>query len=125
MKLKNLTIPVLIWLVVTTLGKYSELTKPGSDTEVDQINKTLLPVKNLVSPSFTIGFLSNMPKGQHGVLYFKSALALAPAVLGNSVSDTVLIYEDPSHPPLQKDHFKCIASGRNDQFNYFLMTSRK
>jgi hypothetical protein len=60
------------------------------------------------------------------VLYFKSALVLAPAVLQlESEADTILLLEEPQLPEVSKLNYDIIAHGNSQQMNYTLMRLKR
>ena len=73
----------------------------------------------------TISFNSNTDTGKKGVLYFKSALALAPIVVTLDESDTTLILNDPALPALAREDYECLLSGGNKNLNYTLVRIKR
>lgn len=125
MKFKYLTIIVLAFIGYSGISKYRKLQKPAAQTELDHLAKMLSPLGKFIRPQSLIGFRTNADKGRQGVLYFKSALILAPVVLKNAESDTVLLLQDRKFPLKKIDSEKCIVQGADDEFTYALIALKK
>jgi hypothetical protein len=125
MKYKYLTIIILAIICNSGISKYRNLQKPASQTELDHLAKILSPVAKFVKPQSLIGFQTNADKGRQGVLYFKSALILAPAVLKNAESDTVLLLQDRKFPLQRINSKTCIVQGDSENFAYALIVHER
>jgi hypothetical protein len=112
----------LLWIVAV---KYRKLTLPKSNTEVDQLDHAIADIKGRLPFGSSIGFRTNTPLGRHGVLYFKTALVLAPVVVENGDSDTILLLEEPEFPVTFDSTYQCISRGGNDQFSFILMSIKR
>lgn len=125
MKFKYLTIIVLAFICYSGISKYKKLQKPSAETELDHLKKMLLPLGKFIKPESLVGFKTNADKGRQGVLYFKSALILAPVVVKNEESDTVLLLQDRKFPLQKIDSKTCITQGANDAFTFALIARKK
>lgn len=122
MRLQNILFPIiLLALTIIVFVKYRKLSRPKSFTELDHLDSMLVDVKKKLPPNATIGFASNTPTGRSGVLYFKSAISLAPIVVENAESDTTLVIGEPQYASFPSDKYECILNGGNGYLNYSLL----
>lgn len=122
MKLLNVAVVVLLLILCfSVLRKYRKLSLPKSYTEVDSLGIMLSDAKTRLPANSTIGFRANTSVGTQGVLYFKSALVLAPVVVALGEQDTMLLIQDPRLPALPADRYECIFNGGNKYLNYSLV----
>ncbi|WP_138480592.1 hypothetical protein [Dyadobacter bucti] len=119
--LKIAIVLVLSSLCFSVLNKYRKLTLPKSYTEVDSLDIMLADAKMKLPANSTIGFRTNAPVGRQDVLYFKSALVLAPIVVGRGENDTMLLIQDHQFPALPLDQYECIHNGGGKYLNYSLV----
>jgi hypothetical protein len=125
MRIQNIVVSVLLLVLSTIIFiKYRKLTLPKSYTELDNLDTMFVDVRKNIAPNSTIGFLSNTPDGRKGVLYFKTAISLAPIVVEMADSDTLLVIDEPIYPPRPIDQFECILRGGNKDFNYSLVRTK-
>ena len=124
-KLQNVASALLlIGLCWSVFAKYKRLETPKHDTELDSLEMMLAPIKNILPAGSTIGFDTNTPDGRKGVLYFKSALVLAPVIVTLDKSDTILIVADNHLPSQLVNNYDCIAEGKAKNLNYKLVHRR-
>nr|WP_295929429.1 hypothetical protein [uncultured Dyadobacter sp.] len=116
---------LLVWFSVAILKRYKRLTLPQAYIEVDSVQMMLNDVRKVFPTVSTIGFNSNVSADRKGVLYFKSALALAPVVVALGESDTTLILNDTSFPALDREDYECLLSGGSKNMNYKLVRIRR
>lgn len=112
---------VLSFLCFSVLNKYRKLTLPKSYTEVDSLDIMLADAKMRLPANSTIGFKTNTSVDKLDVLYFKSALVLAPVVVAREENDTMLLIQDHQFPALSLEQYECILNGGNKYLNYSLV----
>lgn len=124
--MKRAVILVVLYLCWTTFQNFSKLSSGKEDTELDNMITLVAGVEKYLSPDSHIAFKTNTPSDRRGVLYFKSALALAPAVLRlESEADTVFLLEELALPSVPKDQYSIISHSANQQMSYTLMRLKK
>ena len=124
--MKKAVILVILYLCWITFKNYKKLGSEKADTELDTMIAMFAGIENHISANSPIAFKTNTPSGRHGVLYFKSALVLAPAVLQlESKADTVLLLEELTLPATSITDYAIIAQGANRQMKYTLMRRKR
>ncbi|KAA0988840.1 hypothetical protein [Dyadobacter aurulentus] len=124
--MKKAVILVIFYLCWITFKNYRKLGSEKADTELDTMSILFAGIENHISPDSQIAFKTNAPSDRHGVLYFKSALVLAPAVLQlESGADTVLLLEELALPATALTDYAIIAQGANRRMKYTLMRPKR
>ncbi|MCE7059718.1 hypothetical protein [Dyadobacter sp. CY343] len=124
--MRRVAVLVILYLCWITFKNYKKLDSEHAATELDTMNVLLAGVENYISPHSNIAFQTNTPAGRHGVLYFKSALILAPAVLQlESNADTILLLEEHQLPEIPKEQYETISAGDNQHLKYTLMRLKR
>lgn len=110
----------LVWLIWAGVNKYKRLNRPAATTETDRLETLLAPVRHQLPLSSTISFKTNLEKGRAGVLYFKTALVLAPMVVTQEAGDTVLFLSERAITDTIA-HKRAVLSGSDHLFFYQLL----
>jgi len=116
---------LLVWFSIAIVKRYKRLTLPEAYIEIDSVQLMLNDVKKVFPRVSNVGFDSNVGADRKGVLYFKSALGLAPVVVALGESDTTLILDDPALPALDDEDYECLLSGGSKNLNYKLVRIRR